>query len=157
MLILFATQDRRYRTEVGYGLEPILPDGKVGGFGREAVPLLKQNDYNGAVLADDDAGRRGDCTGRRRSVDWCTSARPRRREEPDKGLSVVGIILLIIIFLIVVSTPFGAAAPVQHVTRGSRRWWWWGFGGGGGGFRRFRRRQFGRWRRELSGSSVASK
>ena len=49
VLILLATQDRRYRVEVGYGLEPILPDGKVGGFGREAVPLLKQNDYDGAM------------------------------------------------------------------------------------------------------------
>ncbi len=39
VLILFATQDRRYRIEVGYGLEPILPDGKVGGFGREACPF----------------------------------------------------------------------------------------------------------------------
>ena len=49
-LILLATNDRRYRIEVGYGLEGILPDGKVGGFGREAVPLLRQNDYSGAVL-----------------------------------------------------------------------------------------------------------
>ena len=37
VLILLATQDRKYRTAVGYGLEPILPDGKVGGFGREAA------------------------------------------------------------------------------------------------------------------------
>ena len=50
VLILLAAQNRHYRIEVGYGLEPILPDGKVGGFGREAVPLLKQGDYNGAVL-----------------------------------------------------------------------------------------------------------
>src|SRR5271156_6786587 len=49
VLILLATQDHRYRVEVGYGLEPILPDGKVGGFGREAVPLLKSGDYAGAV------------------------------------------------------------------------------------------------------------
>ena len=49
VLILLAVQDRKYRIEVGYGLEPILTDGKVGGFGREAVPLLRQNDYNGAV------------------------------------------------------------------------------------------------------------
>ena len=49
VLILLAVQDHRYRTEVGYGLEPILPDGKVGGFGREAVPFLRQNNYNGAV------------------------------------------------------------------------------------------------------------
>src|SRR5437764_3950956 len=49
VLILLATDDHRYRIEVGYGLEPILPDGKVGGFGREAVPLLQQGDFSGAV------------------------------------------------------------------------------------------------------------
>ena len=30
VLILLAVQDRKYRIEVGYGLEPILTDGKVG-------------------------------------------------------------------------------------------------------------------------------
>lgn len=49
VLILVAPNDRKYWTEVGYGLEPILNDAKVGDFGREAVPLLKQQDYNGAV------------------------------------------------------------------------------------------------------------
>ncbi len=49
VLILLAVQDRKYWTTVGYGLEPILPDGKVGGFGREAVPFLRAGDYAGAV------------------------------------------------------------------------------------------------------------
>jgi uncharacterized protein len=49
VLILLAVQDRKYYINVGYGLEPILPDGKVGGFGREAVPYLKAADYNGAI------------------------------------------------------------------------------------------------------------
>src|ERR1700674_1921887 len=49
ILILLAPNDRKYRVEVGYGLEAILPDGKVGGFGREMVPLLRRNDYSGAV------------------------------------------------------------------------------------------------------------
>src|SRR5580765_8631795 len=49
VLILLAIDDHRRRIEVGYGLEPILPDGKVGGFGREAVPLLKQGEYDAAV------------------------------------------------------------------------------------------------------------
>lgn len=49
VLILIATQDHKYWTTVGYGLEGILPDGKVGGFGREIVPLLKAGDYSGAV------------------------------------------------------------------------------------------------------------
>jgi uncharacterized protein len=50
VLILVAPNEHNYRIEVGYGLEAILPDGKVGGFGREAVPLLRQNNYDGALL-----------------------------------------------------------------------------------------------------------
>src|SRR5262249_47354140 len=50
VMILLAVQDRQYRVEVGYGLEPILPDGKVGGFGRQMVPLLRQNQYGPALL-----------------------------------------------------------------------------------------------------------
>ena len=137
VLILLATQDRRYRIEVGYGLEPILPDGKTGGFGREAVPLLKQNDYNGAVslltmrVADviaQDAGVQ------------LTGARPRAptvRQEPDKGLSVVGIIVLVVIFLILVSTPFGRLLLFSMLLGGrggGGGYGGGGFGSGGGGF-----------------------
>src|ERR1700704_6219499 len=50
VLILLAIDDRKRRIEVGYGLEPILPDGKVGGFGREAVPFFRQNQYGPALL-----------------------------------------------------------------------------------------------------------
>ncbi len=50
ILILLAPSEHKYRIEVGYGLEPILPDGKVGDIGREAVPHLRQNDYGGALL-----------------------------------------------------------------------------------------------------------
>jgi uncharacterized protein len=50
VLILLAVDDHKYFTEVGYGLEPILPDGKVGGFGREMVPLLRASRPSDAVL-----------------------------------------------------------------------------------------------------------
>ena len=49
VLILLATDDHKYWTSVGYGLEGILPDGKVGGFGREMVPILRSGDFAGAV------------------------------------------------------------------------------------------------------------
>ena len=51
VLLLLAIQDVRDRLEVGYGLEPILPDGKVGGILRSLRPYLRQKDYDGAVLA----------------------------------------------------------------------------------------------------------
>ena len=50
VLILLAPNERKYRIEVGYGLESILPDGLVGTFGREAQPQLKIRNYSGAVL-----------------------------------------------------------------------------------------------------------
>ncbi len=50
ILILLAVDDHKYWVEVGYGLEPILHDAKVGDFGREMVPFLKRGDYNNGVL-----------------------------------------------------------------------------------------------------------
>ena len=83
VLILLAVGDHRYRVEVGYGLEPILPDGKVGGFGREAVPLLRAERLQSRGLSADcpgcgcDCERRGDRTDR--------GSNPRRPRSPKKG------------------------------------------------------------------------
>ncbi|MEO6829000.1 MAG: TPM domain-containing protein [Acidobacteriaceae bacterium] len=49
LLLLVATDDHHYRFEVGYGLEGILPDGKVGSIGREMVPYLRQGNYDAAI------------------------------------------------------------------------------------------------------------
>ena len=49
VLLLLAIQDRRNRIEVGYGLEPILPDGRVGGILRAMRPHLQNGDYDSAV------------------------------------------------------------------------------------------------------------
>ena len=48
-MVLLAVADHKYRIEVGYGLEGILPDGKTGDIGREMVPDLRAGDYDGAV------------------------------------------------------------------------------------------------------------
>ena len=48
-MVLLAVADHKYRIEVGYGLEGILPDGKTGDIGRDMVPDLKASDYDGAV------------------------------------------------------------------------------------------------------------
>jgi uncharacterized protein len=51
ILLLLATQDRRSRLEVGYGLEPILPDGLAGSVLREMRPALRQQQYGEALVA----------------------------------------------------------------------------------------------------------
>jgi uncharacterized protein len=49
ILMLFAIQDRKRWIEVGYGLEGILPDAKVGDIGRAMVPALRQGNYDSAI------------------------------------------------------------------------------------------------------------
>lgn len=49
VLLLFVMTPRRGRIEVGYGLEGILNDAKVGDIGRSMVPAATQGDYNTAI------------------------------------------------------------------------------------------------------------
>jgi uncharacterized protein len=142
VLILLATQDHRYRIEVGYGLEPILPDGKVGSIGREAVPLLRQNDYKGAVtlmtsrVADviaQDAGI--ELTGDRPQLPATPRAQP-ERQLSGKQLLILGVILLIVLltplrkllFYFLLFGGGGGGYGGGGYSGGG------GFGGGGGGF-----------------------
>jgi uncharacterized protein len=51
ILLLLAINNRRDRLEVGYGLEPILPDGIDGEILRQMRPALRQQDYGDAMMA----------------------------------------------------------------------------------------------------------
>ncbi len=158
VLILVAPNEHQYSTQVGYGLEPILPDGKVGGFGREAVPYFRQNDYDRAILlmtrrvADVIAADKGV------TLSGTPPAAP-RAPGGDQGLpNTIGSIVGLIIFILVFG---GFLGPILWAVLGShgadRRGRWmgpfggWGgggwsgggFGGGGGGFGGFGGGSFG--------------
>jgi len=49
VLLLVAPNERKYRIEVGYGLEPVINDARAGDAGRSMVPYLRQNDYGKAA------------------------------------------------------------------------------------------------------------
>ncbi|WP_263366012.1 TPM domain-containing protein [Edaphobacter bradus] len=49
VLMIFVMTPRRGRIEVGYGLEGILNDAKVGDIGRSMSPAVRQGDYNTAI------------------------------------------------------------------------------------------------------------
>ncbi|HUB31079.1 MAG TPA: TPM domain-containing protein [Terracidiphilus sp.] len=49
VLVLLAVDVHKYRIDVGYGLEGILNDAKVGDIGREMVPYLRARDYDSAL------------------------------------------------------------------------------------------------------------
>jgi uncharacterized protein len=142
VLILLAIKDRKYRTEVGYGLEPILPDGKVGGFGREAVPLLKQGDYNGAVRLM--TLRVADVIAKDAGIQLTGAEQPPAPSEPpSRGISAAGIVAIIVVIIIVLVTPplrgllwlllFSNLGGGYRGGYTSGGWGGGGFGGGGGG------------------------
>ncbi len=133
VLILLAVKDRKYRIEVGYGLEPILPDGKVGGFGREAVPYLRQNEYNSALILM--TSRVADVIAQDAGV-TLTGARPQApaepRVRPDRRMSPVGLVVLAIIILLVLFTPLRNVLFWFLLFGGGGRGGYGGYGGGGG-------------------------
>lgn len=52
VLLLWSTGDRRLRVEVGYGLEGVLPDGKVGAIlDAYVMPKFRSNQFDEGVLA----------------------------------------------------------------------------------------------------------
>ena len=48
-LLLLSIDERQLRLEVGYGLEPIIPDGRAGQILDGMTPLLRQGDFDNAI------------------------------------------------------------------------------------------------------------
>ena len=146
VLILIAVDDRQYRIEVGYGLEGILPDGKVGSFGRDAVPYLRDKNYDAAALVM--TGHVADTIAADRGVTLpSTSQLPLApaSQTPAWRLNAGGAIFLIILLLLfgflfvvpVLRFLFGTPIPSGPGGRRSGRFGSGGFGGpfiGGSGW-----------------------
>ncbi|MGC2702026.1 MAG: TPM domain-containing protein [Candidatus Acidiferrales bacterium] len=152
VLIFLAVQDRQYRFEVGYGLEPILPDGKVGGFGREAVPYLRSGNYDAAMILM--TRRVADVIAQDRGVTLSGGSLPAARTERPGGTDNSGLWTLILLGIFIFFV-FKMMSGGSGRGRGGGSGWWigpmigstmgrggWGgggfggggFGGGGGGF-----------------------
>jgi uncharacterized protein len=132
VLILVAVQDHRYRIEVGYGLEPILPDGKVGAFGREAVPYFRNNDYNNALLLL--TTRIADVIADDAKVEitkHSTFPTPQTGYQAETGLPMGELVLIIIVVLIVILL-LGVWGRGRRIGSYSAGGWGGGFGGGSG-------------------------
>ena len=137
VLLLLAPSEHKYRIEVGYGLEPILPDGKVGSFGREAVPLLRASDYSGALMLM--TRRVAETIAADKNVTLATLSElpnpPSRKSSSGGGLGFLAAVILLIFFFVII--PRLLRRPGY---RGRRAGWfggpfYWGGGGwSGGGF-----------------------
>jgi uncharacterized protein len=97
ILLLLVINDHRSRLEVGYGLEPILPDGLDGDILRDMRPALRQKDYGDAMMAA--AQRMGDVIAHSKNVQLLAHLPPRRvQPSSSEGFPwpvVIGVLVLI--------------------------------------------------------------
>jgi uncharacterized protein len=141
VLILYAIDDHRARIEVGYGLEPILPDGKTGSFQREAAPLMRSEQYNQAFLLVTSrvAGVIAQDAGIQLANAQVAVPIQRTRQQPSGGISLGGIVIIGIVILVILFTPLRGVLfwiLFSGMFGGGGRGGGWGgsgFGGGGGG------------------------
>jgi uncharacterized protein len=149
LLMVVAVKDRKFRTEVGYGLESILPDSLTGSIQRAyLVPPFKKGDYSkgivdtAAVYASTIAKAQGvQLTG----VPQVTPVQAQRRQ----GGIPFGLIIFIFLFLLFSSSRSRSGSFLQGLLLGSLLGGghhrgsggfgsfggggFGGFGGGGGG------------------------
>jgi uncharacterized protein len=151
VLILLATEDRKYRFEVGYGLEPILPDGRTGSIGREAVPYLREGNFDAAILFM--TRRVAEIIAQDRGVVLTVrtpAVPPPRSRHGGNDSGLVRIVAWLIIGFLLLIFRFARQQSVRggYARYGRGRGGWWvgpmlgaglgrgwggGFGGGGGG------------------------
>jgi uncharacterized protein len=141
IMLLLSVQDHRGRIEVGYGLEPILPDGFDGSVLRGIQPLLRQGAYGQAMISA--AAQMSAYIDRAKGVtpDTRTQTRDRTVSTREHGLPwpliVIGIVVLLLFFRgggsggglltgLILGNLLGRGG-------GGSGWGGGGFGGGGGG------------------------
>jgi uncharacterized protein len=146
LLLLVAVQDRRMRITTGYGLEGILPDGKVGEIrDREILPHFRAGRYAegilrgtetlaGVILAQGEGGARPPQPAGR-------GARGQSRVWRGPTGILLGVFILLVLFSAGISAidrrRFGRGLNRRFIIDPRRRWlevpgpWWLGGGGGG--------------------------
>ena len=136
VLILLAVGDHKRRIEVGYGLEGILPDAKLGDIGREMVPDLRANDFDGAVtlavgeIAQVIAADAKVTLDQDPNQDPAMSAQSMRRHQRPPSAGKVLLIIILVLF-------FGGFFVLRLLMSFGMMLGGWGRGpwiGGGGGW-----------------------
>lgn len=134
VLLLLAPNERKYRIEVGYGLEPVITDARAGDAGRSMVPLLRQNNFGAAAevaawqlakyIADDKGV----------TLSGTPPARPVSRQPQSGGSHISPFAVFVILFIV-----FQILSSVARRASGRRGggmdgcWWILPFLMGGGG------------------------
>ncbi len=120
LLFVVAVRDRKYRFEVGYGLESVLPDSLLGTLGRQVlVPYFRQGQYGSGISAA--TGEIVRILARHYGVTLAGSEQVAGvRKQRNQGLGGLVFFLFLLLFLLVV---YSRSFNRRHGGRG-------GYGGG---------------------------
>ncbi len=143
VLILVAPHERKWRIEVGYGLEGELPDGLVGEIGRRMVPYFRQQKYGEGLqlglqtLVATLAKKRGVTL---EGADPSLAYSPERQAARGVGTGLIILLILLFVFTFILAATTGTGRLGRRRARrvhpyGGSDWLWYPiiFGGGGSG------------------------
>ena len=149
VLLVVALNARKYRIEIGYGLEGVLPDSLVGGIGRQyLVPYFKKRDYSTGiytatlVIANKIASDAGVKISGMPAVQKASPVKKGTRAGGPLG-KIISLVFFLIIIIIFIKNPRSFLVLLLLSSMGGGRGHWGGsgggfggggFGGGGGGF-----------------------
>jgi uncharacterized protein len=139
VLLLIAPNDRRYRVEVGYGLEPVINDARAGDAGRLMAPYFRQGDYSSGVAAA--AWQLAKYVADDKGVTLTGAPQLRPIHEHKDSNAGIWIFLGIILLVFLMSRSGGSGSNINRPGGGMGSGWWigpvigGGWGGSGGGWR----------------------
>jgi uncharacterized protein len=144
VLVIVSLNPRKYRIEVGYGLEGLLNDAKVGDIGRDMQPYLHTDDYNHGIpiavreLAQDIAADAGvnlglDANGAAPAPQYHYENQPQAQISPIAVFVIAGIVVVVIGVLIRTGHIGLLFFLLFNLLGGGGRGGGGGFGGGGDG------------------------
>jgi uncharacterized protein len=128
VIMLVALEDRAVRIEVGYGLEPILPDGKCGTIIRQAIiPEFRGGNYFGGIQAGFQTMAQviqGDTAG----FDEL------QKQDKSRGKSSGSFCFVFIIAIFILFSILKSISPCRRFRTYTGHGGGWTSGGGSGGF-----------------------
>src|SRR5277367_719604 len=136
VLLLVAPTERKYWTEVGYGLEPVINDARAGDAGRLMRSYFIQGNYSAGIEAAAWQLAKYIADDRGVTLSGAPPARPVRPADNNRSIPIFPILILIFVVISILRALAGGG-------RGGRpgSGWWIGpvigsmlGGGGGGGF-----------------------
>ncbi len=138
LLFVVALKDRKYRIEVGYGLESVIPDSLAGTIGRRyLVPAFRRGAYGEGIAGA--AGALSGIIARSQGVTLGAGPELEPRRERGSSTGVMMKAVAIFVFLLTLGMGFSRQGRRSAWNRSSRRHYGMGFpmGGGSGGFGSF--------------------